>query len=544
MTSARRRQIRSFALAVSLSAARVASALTYCVDVGGATCDGTLSGSAGIQSALNAAAASPDNDTVRLGVTTYMGPFNYAPGTAAGTLAIVGAGIDQTVLTIPAPSTNFDTVLRLRRDIVGNAATLSQLTMVAPAPTNTGGAIAVDTDGVVQDARIVAPPGSNGTRIGVVLNGTGSGVRRTAIDTGNAGAVAVDVYAGISVTNDSSPAFLEDSSALNGLVTVEAFAPLRITRSRVSATGNRAIIARGTTVTVEDTLITVDNAAALSAIPETSPGVLHARHVTAIGVGALPSSAGMNIDASGGGTATMDVTHSIFVNFQHGSFRRAGPGETATLAVSASILLHGADTVVGTGDTTFTEPQANLDVDPLLTADYHLQDGSPAIDAAFSPALAAGESATDLDGQPRIQDGNGDGIAARDMGAFEHPAVTTTTTTLPGCAEAASFDSVTCRLGQLASATAAGVPAGKLATKLQGLVGRAMSRVAAAESANAAGRVRPARKSLAKAAKALTVFVHRVQSRKALKTVSADVASSLATLAGRIADDARNVPLG
>src|SRR5262249_9001723 len=159
-------------------------------------------------------------------------------------------------------------------------------------------------------------------------------------------------------------------------------------------------IARGTTVTVEDTLVTVDHASALSAVPETfGPGVLHARHVTAIGVGALPSVAAMDIDASGGGIPTIDVPHSIFLNLQHRRFRRPGPGETATLAISASIFPHGADTVLGTGDTTLTEPQANLDVDPLLTPDYHLQDGSPAIDAAFSPPLAAGESATDLDGQ-------------------------------------------------------------------------------------------------------------------------------------------------
>src|SRR5262249_29389395 len=188
MTRARRCRPWPVALAVSLAAARTASALTYCIDVGGAACDVTMSGAAGIQSALDGAAITPDNDTVRIGVSTYAGPFDYAPSTAAGTLAIVGAGVDQTVVTIAPPSTNFDIIFRLRRDIVGNPATLSQLTLVAPEPTTTsGGAIGVDTDGVVQDTRIVAPPGATSTRIGVVLNGTGSGVRRTAIDMGNAG---------------------------------------------------------------------------------------------------------------------------------------------------------------------------------------------------------------------------------------------------------------------------------------------------------------------------------------------------------------------
>ena len=77
--------------------------------------------------------------------------------------------------------------------------------------------------------------------------------------------------------------------------------------------------------------------------------------------------------------------------------------------------------------------QPNLDADPLfageLLAEFSLRAGSPAIDSSYSPALAPGESATDLAGNPRIQDGNGDGVAARDMGAFE--AATAVDTTPP-----------------------------------------------------------------------------------------------------------------
>jgi hypothetical protein len=94
--------------------------------------------------------------------------------------------------------------------------------------------------------------------------------------------------------------------------------------------------------------------------------------------------------------------------------------------------------VVGPGNTALTEPQPNVDADPqfvdALAGNYHLADSSPAIDAAYSPALAADELAVDLDGQPRIQDGNGDGISARDMGALEHSTVPVgTTQTSNGC---------------------------------------------------------------------------------------------------------------
>jgi hypothetical protein len=107
--------------------------------------------------------------------------------------------------------------------------------------------------------------------------------------------------------------------------------------------------------------------------------------------------------------------------------------------------------VQGAGDTTLSEPEPNIDADPLfvdaLAGNYELRDGSPAIDASYSPPLAPDESPTDLLGAPRIQDGNGDGIAARDMGAFEHPPppkpTTTTTTVLATTTTAASATTTT-----------------------------------------------------------------------------------------------------
>src|SRR5262249_48655304 len=50
--------------------------------------------------------------------------------------------------------------------------------------------------------------------------------------------------------------------------------------------------------------------------------------------------------------------------------------------------------------------------------DYHVRPGSPTIDAGTSNQAPA----TDLDGQARPTDGNGDGTAAFDLGAYESPA--------------------------------------------------------------------------------------------------------------------------
>ena len=66
----------------------------------------------------------------------------------------------------------------------------------------------------------------------------------------------------------------------------------------------------------------------------------------------------------------------------------------------------------------------NVSVSPLFVnqpgGDYHLQPSSLVIDIGNN--AAPNLPATDLDGQPRIQDGNRDGVAIVDMGAYEAPA--------------------------------------------------------------------------------------------------------------------------
>ncbi|MGD8454130.1 MAG: right-handed parallel beta-helix repeat-containing protein [Phycisphaerae bacterium] len=68
------------------------------------------------------------------------------------------------------------------------------------------------------------------------------------------------------------------------------------------------------------------------------------------------------------------------------------------------------------------EGEGNIDEDPLFidpeNGDFHLAAGSPCIDAG-DPGFVPGEGETDIDGQYRVWDGDGDGVAIVDMGADE-----------------------------------------------------------------------------------------------------------------------------
>ncbi len=60
----------------------------------------------------------------------------------------------------------------------------------------------------------------------------------------------------------------------------------------------------------------------------------------------------------------------------------------------------------------------NITDDPLLNGDFHLQSGSPCIDAGDNNAY--GIPSTDFEGDDRTIDGNGDGASTVDMGADEY----------------------------------------------------------------------------------------------------------------------------
>jgi len=75
----------------------------------------------------------------------------------------------------------------------------------------------------------------------------------------------------------------------------------------------------------------------------------------------------------------------------------------------------------GLGVCDSTSLPGNISADPLFknaaNGDFHLTQGSPVIDAGDNSAPNL--PATDFDGNPRITDGNNDGVATVDPGAYE-----------------------------------------------------------------------------------------------------------------------------
>ena len=98
-------------------------------------------------------------------------------------------------------------------------------------------------------------------------------------------------------------------------------------------------------------------------------------------------------------------------------------------AVSSSLTVERLDeeagrrTTGGAGTLNLSDLGGGISVDPMFVdgggGDLRPATGSPLIDAGKADPIAPDESPLDLAGNPRLVDGNGDGTAQRDLGAFE-----------------------------------------------------------------------------------------------------------------------------
>ena len=172
---------------------------------------------------------------------------------------------------------------------------------------------------------------------------------------------------------------------------------------------------------------------------------------------------------------------------------------------------------------------------PTLT--LALLAGSPAIDAGSGDCPPP---ATDQRGTVRPVDGNGDGVAVCDIGAYEFlpgttaTTTTSTTTTLPACTSAPTLESIMCRLQALVLMVQGEVSDRSLRDGLGSALAKSQSATRGAQAALAQGSSRRARAEIVKAIRSLKKFTARLRSRRAKRLIPDDVRSDLRAKSGEV----------
>jgi hypothetical protein len=384
-----------------------ASAATICVP-SGTGCDQT---SPTLQGAINAADTLPGRDTIRINAGNLT---ENADVGATNPVDIVGAGRgeDGTILRSP------DSWFALRIESPGS--TVSNLRVIIedqPSVMFERG-LDLSAQGVIADGITVLGEAGINNATGVQVR-TGAILRNSLVEVPNDLANdAVRVAPSTSIENVTASGASMVSAQDPGLPTV-------IRRLRSSRPSTRGIYVRGDAhVDISDALIRVSGGSSGGGLrAETaggSPSIV-ARHVTVVGTGDS-ADAGRGASASGysaAETAAIDVRDSIFHALSTDLEVEASSGGRARIGVGHSNLDPAKVLDSGAGDAEVNVGAANLLVNPgfvdAAALDFRLRSDSALIDRGFP-----GEGSTaDLDGAPRPNDGNGDGVAVRDIGAFE-----------------------------------------------------------------------------------------------------------------------------
>jgi hypothetical protein len=393
-------------VATALPAA--ASAADYCV-YPNESCDGPHNVQK-FEEALDRADDADDADRIILGADTYTAPtvngFDYLSG--IGPVEILGQGAGQTTLTSPSGGKGW--VLRL---VGGASSSVHDLTIRLPMKA-VNGITGLHTQNAARRIEVVEEPDQdNVPRDGVDLVNGGSLEDSSVTLNGQDSTTAVSL-----VTPDVSVR----RSTLSARTGVET-AGGTIEHSRVTGAylGVRAF--RNLTA-ITGSLIRTIEANAYGIFAEGGPPsqtVVNTDGVTIVGPG-LADTIGAGVGAE---LADADITD-ISINLTNAIIRgvsaplSATPAGAGTLKVTASYSDYDpSGNRSGGGNASINETNVSNVGDAHFVdaagGDYRLLAGSPLIDAG-DPATTQG---LDLDGNALVADGNGDGNARRDMGAFE-----------------------------------------------------------------------------------------------------------------------------
>lgn len=402
-----------------LFAAGPASATTFCVPAFTAACpdNGTNVLQPDLQTALTTDGDDGVADKVHVGAYTYVDSHSLdLQNLDSDALDIIGSGPGSTFLT--SSSSNNEYVVNLAN--TDRKVSLSGVTVVVPSSMPDGGGSGMQIyKGSLTDVDVKSlNPDSNGA-VSIVTDGTWKGGHIYGQGTGS-------FRVGVGGNDAPGPgeAVIEDVSVTgvkNGFQSDQDQEPMTIRRCRVvNPTDAGLFQTNGSTVRIENSLFQTDAGFPISVYTnnnkKTSLTILGSTIVA--DAATIPA---IDLDVwAGNGSADgeTNVSGTIIRGYPAAYRLQAATGANTgdnKLTIDYSNFDDAAAQVVG--DHQLTLGTHNINIDPMFVGpgDYRLREGSPSIDAA-DPASALTE---DLLGDLRPVDGDRNGTAIGDQGAFE-----------------------------------------------------------------------------------------------------------------------------
>jgi hypothetical protein len=391
-----RRAILLAALLAGAALPSAADAASFCVATPGCA-------NQDLQKALDDALAADGPDVVAVGAGTFSRPggFRYVTADAANAVEIAGAGPETLVRGEGSGGSGLLAGLDLQSP--GSLVRGLRVALVPKGTFNVSAGLRV-WYGAAEDVEVVADPDATG--VGLVM--TDATARRVNVSGAKSSQAAL-----------VNGATIEDSrlAAPVGLAVHGPGGDSVIRRTRIDG-GYQGVWASAAHVVLLDTVITLSGKGEGLRASDGGTnvhGTIEARHVTVVGAGEGVGAKAMGLGAGG---AEVTLADSLLAGFSTAADRLgSGAGDASTNVVLRRSVLPAASSGGGVREEEVLRLAAPEFEDPAA-GDYTLGAGSPALDFG----TPGDTSATDVLGRARVADGDGDGAARPDPGAFERPA--------------------------------------------------------------------------------------------------------------------------